>query len=296
MIMISPAMAELKPYSIDGDLSDWGVTMGDLQKGLNNDDKSSWIPDCSTCQDVDWIVENDLDSAYTCTWNAATGGYDFCYKGVHITGTGQTYSDYNEPRLKDKRNGNLVPQPSGGEPWDIEALYFDDDDHYIYFGIVTSDVDQYIGDLSLNVNGVNYGIVLKDHDGLQRGDVYRNPSWLVSSWAEKEDGSEIKTRIDPNNHGTKVGKAVMAIGGPAIGVPSDNGINNYIIEIRVNKTDIGSPPANIQGDISYALTCGNDYIEKKVTYNYETIPEFYAILLPAGIIVGFFYYHRNRNR
>ena len=307
IIIINPALADLKPYSIDGDLSDWGITMADLSNGLNNN-ADSWKPDCQTCGDVDWIVEDNLDPRYLspspeypyrCTWNADTHRWDYCVAGVHVTGTGQNYQIYHEPLLKDTRTSpprEYVPQPSGGEGWDIEALYFDDDEYFVYFGIVTSNTDD-LGDLYLEVNGAGYGVILKDHDGLQRGEIYKNPSWLTSNWAAKENGDPIKTRVDPNNLGTKVsGAAIIVVKGPSDGVPSDNNYPNYIIEIKIDKRLIGSPPIDLQGNIGYALTCGNDYIEKEVTYNYETIPEFGAIIIPMGIILGFFYYHRNKNK
>ena len=298
ILVINPALADLKPYSIDGDLSDWGITMDEIEDGLVDDDVSAWIPDCPTCQDVDWIVENDLYSDYQseCTWNEPTHAWNFCEVGVHETGTYTSNTTYKEPRLMDTRSNpprQYVPQPSGGEKWDIEALYFDDDEYFVYFGIVTSNITG-MGDLYLEVNGNSYGVILQDHGTFKRGEIYKDPTWDTSWWAAKENGDPIITRI---TSGTKVdGNAIIAINASDNPVPSDNNYPNYIMEIKIDKRLIGSPPINLEGNIGYALTCGNDYIEKRVTYNYETIPEFGAILIPAGVILGFFYYHRSKNK
>ena len=97
-LFLSPVYAI--SITIDGDLSDWGIDSTDLNNGLNYDSESAWVPDSST---ADWIVENDLDDVYEKTWDQETSGWNFKEHGVHIMGEGATYSDYDEPLLKDTR-------------------------------------------------------------------------------------------------------------------------------------------------------------------------------------------------
>ncbi|RLI88591.1 MAG: hypothetical protein DRO98_02945 [Archaeoglobales archaeon] len=297
LLIILAATESCLAYNIDGSLEDWGITLDELAKGLNDDDENAWIPDSPT---ADWIIENDLYTdphhsgtrgPYACTWNADTGRWDFCSRGVHIKGIGQTFVPYEEPKLRDKRYilPVYVPQPSGGERWDIEALYFDDDGKYVYFAVLTSNLSG-TGDLALNDG--KYGVVLRDHDGLSRGQVYRNPSWLNSYWCTKESGEEIKTVIDPQNPGTLVGTALIVIGDTNV---CDNGVTNYVIEIRVNKTDLGYPINGTTSNLGYALTCGNDYIEKVVKYDYDTIPEFPSIAMPLAAIIAIVYLRMRTN-
>jgi|Deesub1362B_J571_1020462.scaffolds.fasta_scaffold00146_21 hypothetical protein len=291
-LFLSPALA--LSITIDGDLSDWGIDSADLDNGLNHDSEIAWIPDSPT---ADWIVENDLDEAYEKTWEEETSGWNFKEHGVHIMGEGATYIDYDEPLLIDTRCGTMwwcsnpggVPQPSGGERYDVEALYLDDDERYIYFGILLTDNLGALGDLAITVNGVNYGIVIIAHDGLANGSVYKNPVWLTSTWAEKSDGSDIITRIDHNNPGTIVGTADIAIEDAGV---SDNGKDNKIIEIKVEKTILGSPSTGDKSDIGYTLTCGNDYIGREMTYDYNTIPEFSTIAIPAIMLFVIYMFRR----
>lgn len=75
-------------YNIDGDISDWGITLGvDGSNKFNN----SWTPSSSTA----------------------------------------SYAEDND-------KGPVSGKPSGGEAFDVEALYFDSDLEYAYFALVTS--------------------------------------------------------------------------------------------------------------------------------------------------------------
>ncbi|RPJ70782.1 MAG: hypothetical protein EHM20_15185, partial [Alphaproteobacteria bacterium] len=137
MLLSLPAMAADK-YQIDGSLSDWGVN---LQAGLDGND-GAWKPTKNT---VDWIVEDNIDPTY------ATSPVDKAYPdwtgyadtGTHIEKSGDMYITYKEPVLDSsdlwaRLRDNHYLQPVGGEHYDIEALYFDDDAQNVYIAIVTS--------------------------------------------------------------------------------------------------------------------------------------------------------------
>ena len=277
MLLIMPqAMA----YTIDGKLDDWGITPSELDDGLNNNNVSAWIPEIAT---VDWIVENDVYAGYT--------GYDH---GVHVKGIGSTYSSYVEPKVHLVSNPSTeVAEPYAGEYYDVEAMYFDDDECFAYFAIVISDPNC-VGDLDFVVDGVEYGVVLKPHwigtHYAESGEIYKNPTWEPSDYIIENN----KTLI---TGGTLLsGKAEVAILNMTeeFGV-SDGGAPTYCIELRIYKPYIGFPENCTWSHVYYAATCGNDHIENEVHYDYPSVSEFLTVLIPAGIILGFVYLHRKRN-
>ena len=181
--------------------------------------------------------------------------------------------DYQEPRKEPLGNA---------ERYDIEALYFDDNNTHAFFAIVTSNAT-IIGDLRVVVDGVTYGIVLRDHGGLVKGQVYKNPSWLPNN--DPQD-----PYIDPANPGTYQGMAEVAIS--ATGV-YDHGLDNWVIEVGVAKSLIGYPSSGTPGSVKFAVSCVNDIIQRSIKFSYN-IPEFFAILIPAGLVIGSMYYFRRQ--
>ena len=292
IMTIMPAMAGT--YTIDGDLSDWGITDSDIQKGLNDTakdplqigDNASWIPSVTTVQ---WVVEDNVDPD--------TIGYAH---GVHIKGTGGTYGPYNEPLATHFGSPPYtVYQPFGGEPYDVEALYIDEDDDYVYFGIVaskinTSTMDGSMADLALNVDGdPNTG-----EYGCEYGvDLSTKKVWQVTDWKDSVYLLNVPTFI---NTGTYTGKdVVMATrivvdsGGSDVLEENYGGYvtNNYIIEVKIPKSAIGiasgNPSGLTLGRIHYSCPCGNDP---------TGIPEFLAIAIPVGMLLGLIYVHRRKRQ
>ena len=123
-------------YTADGSLSDWGVD-------LTNDwsQEASWLPNSG----VSFVVEDNRDPTYGET-----------PIGVHIRGRGSSYTSYLEPKIQ-HNDGRFLTQPYGGEHYDMEAIYFDEDADCIYVALVTSENpsaggDQRPGDLALNLD------------------------------------------------------------------------------------------------------------------------------------------------
>jgi len=287
-----PAMA----YTIDGDLDDWGVNLS-KDWSLN----STWVPSGDT---IDWIVEDNIDP--DCPTHGAPGedwkghncldwtGYNAT--GVHIKGTGSSYSTYNEPVFPD----GIYEQPAGGENLDIEAMYFDDDSHYAYFAIVISMgpegyTDQFgrhtdPGDLALDLDrdeSYEYGIVLTDHENCTQGMIVKNPTW-----SKPTDFSSSKPmRIE--NCSSATGTATVVYENTSI---SDYGAGNWVIEIKAPKTALGEPLYQQISNLHATITCGNDVIEiEEVSWDYE-IPEFATIAIPVSMIFGLFYYYRRKRQ
>ena len=304
MLVTMPQAMAMK-YTIDGDLSDWGITDQDLQNGLNdNNDESAWIPDAAGPK-VSWVVENDVYAdpthpGYPDKYLKDDGKEYYDY-GVHIKGKGTTYNPYFEPKVDGK------VQPVGGETFDVEALYLDEDKDYIYVAIVTSmppegicsstgrccsATDPYYcpGDLAIDIDfnlatgglGYEYGVRLGSYDSNQFK-IYRTD----------EDEDWYKTQVCPSNKPATVN--VAHAGNPvgsAIGAyvfkgnwetPYNKPV--YVIELAIPKTVIGSTSSY---QVHHAEAgCGNDAVD-------QGIPEFPTLLIPVGIVVGLFYYFTRR--
>jgi hypothetical protein len=278
-------------YTIDGDISDWGVN---LTAGLSGN-ASAWVPIVNT---TDWKVENNIDDdCVPNTWQYGScvdwTGYNA--KGVHIEGHGTAYSDYDEPASI--VGGRKYDGPAGGEPYDIEALYFDDTTGYVYFVIVTSMpetgyIDQYgryttTGDLALDLDrnsgtgeyGYEYGI--KTH-GPNKGQICYLPKWSLphSSMGFPSNAPSTMTCNGSSSVVTGTASVVYANSGK-----SDNGRSNYIIEIKARKIYIGAPAKGDLGNLHTTITCGNDEIEiGDYTYDFPA-PEFSSIGVPLVVLL-----------
>ncbi len=278
LLVVCPAMAADKYDYSDGSMDDWGVSDQDIMDGLGGD-QDAWIPSEGT---VDWIVEDNIDpkdtNAAGC-WDEDSGCNCYAY-GVHITGQGSSYSLYKEPRLQYTCTGcgsDKIAQPSGGEKNDIEAVYFDDDKYTLYFAIIVSN-NENLGDLYLSSGNGEYGIVILSHGSFEPGQVYKNPVWKDDYY--QEDGSKCywqglqRTTIESGQY---VGDASLKL--TSLGI-NDHGYPNYLIEIKIPRQMVGSPPEGT-GNVGYAFTCGNDIIDKGLSYDHETIPEFSTIAIPV---------------
>ena len=272
-MMTVPAMA----YVIDGDLSDWGVN---LSAGLGGDE-SAWVPSSST---ADWIVEDNIDGVSYHGYRDWTG---YSATGVHIKGHGTSYDSYAEPKIIDRWKREWV-QPVGGEQSDIEAFYFDSDAENAYFAIVTSVPENgwlAIGDLALDIDkdgNYEYGIALH---GDVKGKVYKDPTWNEPYYFPESEPCRIIS-------GKHTGDGSVEYNNSRI---YDNGRTNYIIEISVPRAALGNPSSGQLSNLHATITCGNDVIGiEDVTW--EEIPEFTTIAIPAGMILGLFYFYRRKRQ
>jgi len=271
-MMTVPAMA----YTIDGDLDDWGLST--WYDGLNNGDESNWVPTSPTC---DWIVEDNIDGITHPGYRDWTG---YSATGVHIQGQGTSYDTYAELKITDRWSRTWA-QPVGGEAYDIEALYFDSDATTAYFAIVASISESTMGDLALDIDGsggYEYGIVLQGGD---KGKVYQDPTWS-------------KPRYFPSSEPYRIRSGTITDTAEVEYVNSnrpDNDCDNYIIEISVPRSALGSPSSDQLSNLHATMSCGNDEIEIEGV-SWEAIPEFATIAIPVGIIFGLFYFYRRKRQ
>jgi len=302
MLLVMPqAMAQ--KYTIDGNLTDWGITWDDLRNGLYpNCIERAWLPDRYPHSPY-FIVEDNRDPRY----GNSSDGYP---TGVHIYGKGTSYQKYDEPLTKE---GKVPPIGKRKEVFDIEAMYIDEDNKHIYVAIIISGVDNAtrffsggIGDLALNLDGLEttggygyeYGVLLHTGDGGDQFGIYNTPSsdsWDVTNY--ESQWGKIPGHINLS-YSTKVGDAVGAWSIAPVRdiVGTTWNFSNYIIELQINKSDVGMSgklgdnAKTVLSKFKIANTgdCGNDF-----TPDFP-ISEFLTILIPTGIAIGLVYYFRRR--
>jgi len=257
-------------YTIDGDLSDWGLDLTD-----DWSQNSTWLPFTG----ISFVVEDNRDPRY--------GELPY---GVHIRGTGSSYVAYEEPKIM-HNNGYLVTQPYAGEHYDLEALFLDEDESCIYVVVITSEApdgkgDMRPGDLALNLDedistgeyGYEYGVKLGDNY-LNQFDVYSMPDWEDSTYFPLVKPTYFKTAS--SNVGSASGSYVD------LGI-NDNGLPNYVIELSIPKSLVGDPDDVGMNNVHLADSCGNDYIPA---------PEFLFAAIPVGIIgMVLLFAHRSAKR
>ena len=258
LLLCAPAYA----YTIDGDLSDWGLNLSQ-----DWSQESTWLPNSG----VQFQVEDNQDPSQT-------GG---SYTGVHIQGVGSSYSSFVEPKIQ-LQSGHWVLPPFGSpkELFDLEAIYFDQDSTHIYIAVVTSEPqdspgeDDDPGDLAINadhnsgtgVYGYEYGVKIGTGTGLNQWDLCYLPDWEEGKYAK------IKPTIFKTANSCLSG--VVQGSYVDLGV-TDHGKTNYIIEMAIPKSDIGGPTYVSFYDIFLSELCGNDGIP---------VPEF-AILTGIAILL-----------
>lgn len=242
IIVISASANNCGKYGIDGDLSDWGLD-------LNQDwsENSTWLPNSG----VYFVVEDNFDPRYGVS-----------PMGVHIRGVGSYYSTYEEPKVQ-HRDGSWVIEPYGSDYYDIEAMYFDQDDGCIYIAVVTgenpdAEGDARPGDLALNLDGdsstgeygYEYGIKLGTKTGLEQFGIYSNPDWQEPFYIPMNRPSVLLS-------GTKVGDASGVYVDSGI---YDNGKTNYIIELAIPKDKVGNPGYVSIYNLHLSEGCGNEHV------------------------------------
>ncbi|OEU41648.1 hypothetical protein BGV40_13815 [Methanosarcina sp. Ant1] len=301
-----PAMA----YTIDGSLSDWGVDLNKAYSGAS-DAGSGWIPHGHN--NVDWIVENNIDPVYnTASEHSYPDWTGYRSTGFHMKGTGETSIGLgSELKLShpdswsnSNSRGGFYLQPAGGEPYDIEALYFDDDAQNMYIAIVTS-LSQYghsgveAGDIAIDLDrdGVyEYGIKTTG-DAQTMGLIRKNPTWSGPT-----DFSSSTPNTFNINSGSPAGKASLRY---ELVSNADELVNygssqqkypNYIIEAGIPKSSIGNPTVGQTSNIHVTIGCGNDLIELiPVTFK-TNIPEFPSMALPVAAILGVMFIFGNKKK
>jgi hypothetical protein len=213
--------------------------------------------------------------------------------------------DWNE---EDWAHGNGV-RPSGGESYDIEALYFDDDAEYFYFALITSypHAGSLAGDLAIDFGGApytyEYGIPIQSlNPGSQPVGLYSASEWwgvaqgcvgypvYITNGTVVDPSAEVVYRnagvLEDYWYDDQVGHDVQSGYGEHV-----NG-STYILEGKVSRSHI---PVGDDIRLHYSLVCGNDYIDLNGDFDTPGVPEPASMLLVGIGAVGFGFVRRKKS-
>lgn len=280
---ITPPNAICTKHTLTGDPSDWGLSA--LKNHANWGDNSTWVPNAG----VQFIVKED--------YNPRAGpAYE---TGVHIHGTGSSYSFYDDPQVMYVNPSNasdtyLVWEPYGGMEYNIQALYLDQDSNCIYTTIITAvnpngQGDAASGDLAINLDqnistgtwGYEWGVKIENyHAPMTMFGLYYMPDWQQPPYIPLDRPSYFDNGI---YEGQVLGNwtTLKDANGNAI---SDDGFPVYIIQLAIPRSKVQVPdqidsvgataPYISINDFHMASYCGNDHLPA---------PEFPFILVPLAI-------------
>lgn len=294
VLAIMTTSAAAMKYTIDGDLSDWGVNLtGDWSVN------ETWLP-CPGHNSVEFKVEDNRDPRYPLSGGGGTG--------VHIQGAGCSYSHYDEDMIWCTHYGRWMVEPIGGEPYDLEAKYLDEDGDYIYIAIVTSldpdetASDKMPGDLALNLDangvtgsfGYEYGVKLGTTSAIAQWDIGYLPNFTVPFYCEENKPAIFDDYLMGGHNNGTVSGAYVQNTSCNLNTGLDNGYPNYVIEMAIPKAKVGMAGKNLADPPSPKMirignNCGNDHID-------NPIPEFLTIAIPVGAILGLIYVHRRKRQ
>ena len=299
-LFMSVSMASA--ITIDGNPIDWGPAgflSGNWDYNYNiANNNATWVPN----NEVKYMVEDNRNPNYPIT----SGDPSMIpYVGVHIRGIGSNYLFYDEPKVI-HQDGSVVVEPFGYEPYDNEALYFQQDNDFVYILIVTSSLpdgqgDKGPGDIRININktldsgdGYPYemGIKLGINGDLTQFGIYNVSEWsLGSNYVPANGPVQIKA-------GNKIGNATGAyVQCPTCNLNTGKDYNNpiYTIELRIPKSvlsDAGTNENTVNGnsDLKVANFDLSDFsINDNCTNDQISVPEFAIIALPIGALFGLVY-------
>ncbi len=185
--------------------------------------------------------------------------------------------------------GSGADRPWGGEKWDIEAMYFDNNYENAYFAIITShpndgSVSTTMGDLALDINNdgrYEYGIKTT---GGNKGQICYKPKWkkkLFSRGPATFRCNGANSQVMPDE--------ALVIWKQAD--QYDNGYANYVIEVEASVNSLGNPTNEQLSNAHTSMSCLNDVIElEPFEWDFD-VPEFSVIgalvvLIGAGIFIS----------
>jgi len=172
-------------------------------------------------------------------------------------------------------DGPPIPSPGGwadgfGEQFDIEALYFDNDETYVFIAMVTSfhpgyllptelgyDHDRYIapGDLALDLGGgtYQYGVDTgaNTYGGSETGEIVTGGSWFLQNptWAVS------RPEMTNFSGGSSVGFATVNWYDYGM---VENGYGTWVVEVTIDRSYLGNPGNGDAVGLQWTVGCRND--------------------------------------
>lgn len=232
-------------YTVDGDLSDWGV-----------DPFVDWVPDSPT---ADW-AEEDYDGTNPepgPTYPNPYGGELFDYEAMY-------FDDYYDGVLGGMAYFATVTSigPDGYGSYVAGDLALDtNDDGDPEYGIKLVGPDK--GQVCLNPNWISASDITANDPTSFTCD---GPSSVVTGMA---DVAYVNAGIKDYPAGCTSGPGCL---------------DNYIVEVAVKKVYIGLPEMGETSQLHITQSCGNDAIDIDIDWDYQ-LPEFASMLAPLFILL-----------
>ncbi len=175
----------------------------------------------------------------------------------------------------------------GGERFDAEAFYMDDDPLNVYFALVTSfpqagvnmsGIHYRTGDIAIDLypggsSAYEYGVKTS---GASFGRLALNPTWSLPHAAQ---GFPVNGPSEFSG-GTTLGNVPLVYYNTFI---TDNGYTNYVIEGAISKELLGGP-GHHDINLHWTMSCGNDAVNIKGDLDNPVPEPATAMLLGSGLV------------
>ncbi len=189
--------------------------------------------------------------------------------------------------------------PHGGEMFDIEAIYFDNDASYAYMAVVTSlpvpvgapylGETVLPGDLAIQLDGSDYDIGIDIDEGTGHVSDVVLGDWYQSS-------SLYLAEIGPTHFDGGMSLGLASVSYYDYGLV-ERGYSTYVFEVTVPRVALRSPSHGDAIGLTWSMGCRNDVITLGGTFDGDpTVPEPGTLLLLGSGLVGMVGVVRRRRR